>query len=49
MLILGDKEVAGDSVSTRLRTGEQLPAELFVQFKAKILRAIDNKARDFEL
>jgi threonyl-tRNA synthetase len=49
MLILGDKEIADSSVSNRLRTGEQLPPEPFTQFKAKILKTIDNKARDFEL
>jgi len=48
MLILGDKEVAANSVSTRLRTGEQLPPEPFEQFKAKLLKAIDKKINNFE-
>jgi threonyl-tRNA synthetase len=49
MLILGEKEVASSSVSTRLRNGDQLPAEPFEQFKAKLLKVIESKAKDFEL
>jgi threonyl-tRNA synthetase len=48
MLILGDKEVAANSVSTRLRTGEQLAPEPFEQFKAKLIKAVDNKINNFE-
>jgi threonyl-tRNA synthetase len=49
MLILGDKEVAASSVSTRLRTGEQLPSEPFDQFKSKLIKAIENKINNFEI
>jgi threonyl-tRNA synthetase len=48
MVILGDKEVASLTVSTRLRTGEQLSPEPFTSFKAKLIKAIEDKARDFE-
>jgi threonyl-tRNA synthetase len=48
MLILGDKEVEGGTVSVRLRTGTQLPAEPFAQFKSQLLKAIENKVTDFE-
>jgi len=49
MIIVGDKEVADNTVSVRLRTGKQLPAEPFAQFKEKFIAAIANKVRDFEL
>jgi threonyl-tRNA synthetase len=49
MIIVGEKEVAENTVSVRLRTGQQLPAEPFAQFKEKLLRAIANKVKDFEL
>jgi threonyl-tRNA synthetase len=49
MLIVGEKEVAENSVSVRLRTGKQFPAEPFAQFKEKLLKAIANKVKDFEL
>ncbi len=49
MMIVGDKEVADNTVSVRLRTGKQLPPEPFAQFKEKLLKAIANKVKDFEL
>ncbi len=49
MLIVGEKEVAGNSVSVRLRTGAQAPLMPFVQFKEKLLNAISTKIKDFEL
>jgi threonyl-tRNA synthetase len=49
MLIVGDKEVAENTVSVRLRGGKLLPPEPFSQFKAKLLEVISNKVKDFEL
>jgi threonyl-tRNA synthetase len=49
MLILGEKEAAALTVSIRLRTGTQLPAEPFSDFKSQISRVIANKTRDFEI
>jgi threonyl-tRNA synthetase len=49
MLILGEKEVSSSTVSVRLRSGEQLPAEPFPQFKEQVLKIISNKVKDFEL
>jgi threonyl-tRNA synthetase len=49
MIIVGDKEIAENTVSVRLRTGKQLPPEPFAQFKGKLLKAIADKVKDFEL
>ena len=49
MLIVGDKEVAGNTVSVRLRSGEQQAVETFADFKAKVLAVIANKAKEFGL
>jgi threonyl-tRNA synthetase len=49
MIIVGDKEVADNSVSVRLRTGKQLPATPLMEFKEKLIKAIANKVKDFEL
>jgi threonyl-tRNA synthetase len=49
MLIVGEKEVAESTVSVRLRNGKQLQAEPFDQYKEKVLKAISNKVKDFEL
>jgi threonyl-tRNA synthetase len=49
MLIIGDKEVAGSTVSVRLRTGTQLPAISVEQFKEKLTKTISDKLKDFEL
>jgi threonyl-tRNA synthetase len=48
MLVLGDKEVAAESVSIRLRTGEQSTMP-FADFKAKILQNIASKAIEIKL
>ena len=49
MLIVGEKEVANNTVSVRLRSGKQIQGEPATQFKDKILKAIADKVRDFEL
>jgi threonyl-tRNA synthetase len=49
MIIVGDKEVAENTVSIRLRTGKQLPPEPLASFKEKLDKAIANKVKDFEL
>jgi threonyl-tRNA synthetase len=48
MLVLGDKEVAAESVSIRLRTGEQSVMP-FANFKAKILQNIASRAIEIKL
>ena len=49
MIIVGEKEVSGSTVAVRLRTGQQMPPEPLAQFKEKMLAAIVNKVRDFEI
>jgi len=49
MIIVGNKEAGDSTVSVRLRTGEQLPPESYIQFKEKLVKAIINKVKDFEL
>jgi threonyl-tRNA synthetase len=49
MIIVGEKEASGFTVSVRLRTGKQLPPEPFEQFKQRLLSTITNKEKDFEL
>ncbi|MDD5701673.1 MAG: threonine--tRNA ligase [Dehalococcoidales bacterium] len=49
MLIVGNKEVTDATVSVRLRTGEQLPAMPFIQFKERLLKSVSDKVKDFEL
>lgn len=49
MIIVGEKELTDNTVSVRTRTGKQLPAEPFAQFKEKFISAIVNKVKDFEL
>jgi threonyl-tRNA synthetase len=49
MLIVGDKEIEGNTVSVRLRSGEQQASETFAAFKAKILAVIAEKAREYGL
>jgi threonyl-tRNA synthetase len=49
MIIIGEKEVSANTVSVRLRTGKQLPPEPLAQFKERLIKAITNKAIDFEL
>jgi threonyl-tRNA synthetase len=48
MMIVGEKEIAENTVSVRLRTGKQLSSEPFVKFKEKLINAIANKVKDFE-
>jgi threonyl-tRNA synthetase len=43
MAIVGDKEAAGDTVSVRCRSGEQLPAQSFTTFINTVLADISNK------
>jgi threonyl-tRNA synthetase len=47
MLIVGEREASTGTVSVRLRTGQQLPAQSLADFKARLLAAISNKTRDF--
>ncbi len=44
MVVVGDKEVAANTVSVRLRTGEQLPAQSLDSFKNTITAVIADKA-----
>jgi len=46
MLLVGDKEVDSNTVSVRLRSGEQLPAQPLDSFKDVLKTAIARKARD---
>jgi len=45
MLVVGDREVEGATVSVRMRSGEQLPSEPFESFKETIRQAIVDKVR----
>lgn len=49
MLIVGEKEASNNTVSVRLRTGKQMPAMPFKQFKEQLYKIISNRVRDFEL
>jgi threonyl-tRNA synthetase len=46
MLIVGEKEKAADTVSVRLRTGEQMNNVSLEHFKEKLLKAITCKMKD---
>lgn len=48
MLVVGDKEVAANTVSVRLRRGEQLPAQSLASFKEMLKMAIADKAPDLK-
>jgi threonyl-tRNA synthetase len=48
MLIIGDREVAGTTVSVRLRSGEQLPSQSLDSFKETIRMAIASKVEDLK-
>jgi threonyl-tRNA synthetase len=48
MLVLGDKEIAVESVAVRYRSGEQVVMP-FAEFKAKILQNIASKAIEIKL
>jgi threonyl-tRNA synthetase len=49
MLIIGEKEVASGTVSVRLRTGEQYPAQPFNQFKEILHKSITDKTREIKI
>jgi threonyl-tRNA synthetase len=49
MLIVGDKEVSGGTVSVRLRNGEQKNNIPFDDFKKTVVKVIVDKAKDFGL
>jgi len=44
MLVVGDKEIEGDTVSVRLRSGENLRGRSLEEFKAMAKAAIESKA-----
>ncbi|MBI2288375.1 MAG: threonine--tRNA ligase [Chloroflexi bacterium] len=48
MLVVGDKEVATDTVSVRWRSGEQLPAQSFSSFKETVSMVIANKTKELD-
>lgn len=48
MLVVGDKELAGSSVSIRLRTGEQA-AKSFTEFKDLIKKVIDTRENQLKI
>ena len=49
MLVVGDKEVADETVAIRLRGGEQLPSQSPDSFKETIRIAISDKVKDLRL
>jgi threonyl-tRNA synthetase len=49
MIIVGDKEMAGGTISVRLRNGEQKNNISFEEFKLVLLRVIVDKSKDFGL
>ncbi len=49
MLIVGEKEVTSGTVSVRLRSGEQCPAQPFIQFKEALLKSINDKTREVQI
>jgi threonyl-tRNA synthetase len=49
MIIVGDKEVSGGTVSVRLRNGQQKNDLLFEDFKKAAVKAVVDKAKDFGL
>jgi threonyl-tRNA synthetase len=48
MLVVGDKEVADNTVAVRLRTGEQT-SQTFADFKKALLEAIASRTRELKL
>ncbi|MFC2022235.1 threonine--tRNA ligase [Chloroflexota bacterium] len=48
MLVVGDKEVAADTVSIRLRSGEQLSSQSLDNFKETVRMAITNRVKDLK-
>jgi threonyl-tRNA synthetase len=49
MLVVGDQEMGTDTVSIRLRSGEQLASQPLDNFKKTIKMAIVNKVKDLKL
>ncbi len=49
MIIVGEKEASNNTVSLRLRSGQQMQAVPFKQFKEQLLENIAEKVKDFEL
>ena len=49
MLVVGDREMTGSTVSIRLHSGEQLPVQSFDSFKKTIKMAIVDKVKDLKL
>jgi threonyl-tRNA synthetase len=49
MIIVGDKEASDLTVSVRLRTGKQVPAQPARQFIQLLKKAITDKVKDFEI
>ena len=49
MLVVGDQEMGTDTVSTRLRSGEQLASQPLDNFKKTVKMAIVNKVKDLKL
>jgi threonyl-tRNA synthetase len=49
MLVVGDKEISADTVSVRLRSGEQLTAQSLSSFKEAVKSVIENKSSALEL
>jgi threonyl-tRNA synthetase len=49
MLVVGDREVAENTVSVRLRSGEQANARPFDEFKRKIKQTIASRSLDLKL
>jgi len=48
MLVVGDKEVATATISIRRRSGEQLAAQSFTDFKSQVKAAITGKANELK-
>jgi len=46
MLVVGDRELADNTVAIRLRSGEQLPSQSFSNFKKTVRKAIRDKVKD---
>jgi threonyl-tRNA synthetase len=49
MLVVGDKEMSAESISVRLRSGEQTNDIAFTQFKSAILTAVVDRTKEFRL
>ncbi len=46
MLVVGDRDIENQTVSVRLRSGEDLGAKSYDEFAALLKEAVDSKARD---